>query len=440
LQPYQQFRYLDVFAQAGAPAGDLTNVRAEFTNLTAANKKLIGFCTVQENTTFSADFRIAKSYGGTPQNAFVQGGNAFGVTAVLGTADNQPLAVLANNATAFRFIPDAASPILIGGSGANGVTPGAAGSVIGGGGAPGTQVTVAGLTFSCSASGCFNRVTDAFGTVGGGLGNQAGDNASSVTNSSYATVGGGFRNFAQDEGATIGGGYRGVASYYATVAGGWGNQATGDFSAVAGGDSNVASGLWSFAAGREAHADANYCALFGLWSTGLPFTCQGVSNLFRIGANHGLDVSYFSQVGGGGSRFIYIGDFYAGDTIRAWSGAHLTDGGAWTNASDRDNKENFAPIDEQEILARTVALPVMQWSYKAEPGIKRIGPVAQDFFAAFGLGTDDKGISTVDEGGVALAAIKGLHQVVEEKEARITALERAVADLQRALEALRLQH
>src|SRR5437879_1680087 len=85
LQPYQQYRYLDVFAQAGAPPGDLTNVRAQFTNLTASNKKLIGFCTVQENTGLSADFRIAKSYGGTPQNAFVQGGNAFGVTALIGT-------------------------------------------------------------------------------------------------------------------------------------------------------------------------------------------------------------------------------------------------------------------------------------------------------------------------------------------------------------------
>lgn len=53
LAAYQQYRYLDVFAQAGAAAGDYSNVRAQFTNLTAAQKKLIGFCTVQENQTFS---------------------------------------------------------------------------------------------------------------------------------------------------------------------------------------------------------------------------------------------------------------------------------------------------------------------------------------------------------------------------------------------------
>ena len=84
-----------------------------------------------------------------------------------------------------------------------------------------------------------------------------------------------------------------------------------------------------------------------------------VPNLFRIGADYGLDISYFSRAGEGGSRFVYIGKFYVGDTIRVWNGAHLTDGGAWTNASDRDQKENFAAIDAREILARSVALPVM---------------------------------------------------------------------------------
>jgi len=138
LQPYQQYRYLDVFALAGAPAGDLTNVRAEFTNLTAATKKLIGFCTVQENTTFSADFRIAKSYGGTPQNAFVQGGNAFGVTGLLGTIDNQPLEIKVNNQRVMRYEPNAISPNVIGGSPFNAVAPGVHGATIAGGGvAPG---------------------------------------------------------------------------------------------------------------------------------------------------------------------------------------------------------------------------------------------------------------------------------------------------------------
>jgi cell division protein FtsB len=61
---------------------------------------------------------------------------------------------------------------------------------------------------------------------------------------------------------------------------------------------------------------------------------------------------------------------------------------------------------------------VQSWDYKAQPGEKHIGPMAQDFHAAFGLnGADDTHISTVDEGGVALAAIQGLNQKLEEQKA-----------------------
>ncbi len=56
--------------------------------------------------------------------------------------------------------------------------------------------------------------------------------------------------------------------------------------------------------------------------------------------------------------------------------------------------------------------------------------MAQDFHAAFGLnGADDKHISTVDEGGVALAAIQGLNQKLDEKDAEIQDLKRSVAEL-----------
>ena len=70
---------------------------------------------------------------------------------------------------ALQIKPDATSPILIAGSSVNTATAGASGASIGGGGAAGTL-----LGQPCGGS-CANRVTDAFGTVGGGAGNQAGD-------------------------------------------------------------------------------------------------------------------------------------------------------------------------------------------------------------------------------------------------------------------------
>jgi hypothetical protein len=100
------------------------------------------------------------------------------------------------------------------------------------------------------------------------------------------------------------------------------------------------------------------------------------------------------------------------------SGAYCSRAGVWTSVSDRNAKEDFAPIASGEVLAKVAALPITQWKYKVEPdGIKHIGPVAQDFHAAFGLGDSDKAIGAVDESGVALAAIQGLNQKLEEQSA-----------------------
>jgi Chaperone of endosialidase len=85
--------------------------------------------------------------------------------------------------------------------------------------------------------------------------------------------------------------------------------------------------------------------------------------------------------------------------------------------SDRNAKENFTAINAGEVLAKVAALPVTKWNYRtAGQGEQHIGPMAQDFQAAFGLnGADDKHISVVDEGGVALAAIQGLNQKLQDE-------------------------
>jgi hypothetical protein len=341
-------------------------------------------------------FRAPDGSGG---QFFKQGGNAFGTTATLGTTDDNALEIEVDNQRVMRYQPNATSPNIVGGHPNNSVSDADYAQTVAGGGSAGSD--------------CYDPAT---GTFTGSCANH--------TTSSLATVGGGIANAASGS--------------WSTVVGGSANRASGNYATVAGGHRNFATGDLSFAAGHSAHADRTSCALFGLWSTfGQAFTCQNVSNLFRVGADHGFDVSYYSRLGEGGSRFVYIGDFYAGDTIRAWSGAHLTDGGAWTNASDRDVKENFAPIDAQDILERVRTLAVTQWNYRAEPGIRRIGPTGQDFHVAFGLGGDDKSISTVDASGVALAAIQGLHQRVQEKEARIVAQDERIAALEEALEELR---
>lgn len=276
-----------------------------------------------------------------------------------------------------------------------------------------------------------NVLTDATDAIGGGNHNIAGHVAAA-----YGTVGGGSFNASYDAYGVVGGGLANFAGApFAVAAGGEGNTSQGHASVVSGGESNFASGFdsvivggasnqafgaYSLAAGQFASADQDYCVLFSLWGTDQQMTCGGKTNVFRIGGTHGVSIEYFGQeVGGAGSEYVRIGDLSPGKTIDAWNGAYLSDGGTWTNASDRNAKTDLAAIDSQSVLARVAALPITTWRYKADTDELHLGPMAQDFHAAFGLGADDRHIATIDEGGVALAAIQGLNAKLEADQALI---------------------
>jgi hypothetical protein len=81
-------------------------------------------------------------------------------------------------------------------------------------------------------------------------------------------------------------------------------------------------------------------------------------------------------------------------------------------------------------MERLSALSIYRWVAKDD--IRRIlhaGPTAQDFMAAFGLGDNDRMIGFADAQGIAFAAIQGLYQLLQERDARIAALERSLADV-----------
>jgi hypothetical protein len=108
----------------------------------------------------------------------------------------------------------------------------------------------------------------------------------------------------------------------------------------------------------------------------------------------------------------------------------LKTGGPVNGLSDRRAKQDFEAIDRGAILARLAALDVSEWSYISEgSGVRHVGPTAQDFRAAFGLGDDDTHISLSDLSGIALAAVQELHSRLEQKD-------REIAELRARLEAL----
>jgi hypothetical protein len=120
------------------------------------------------------------------------------------------------------------------------------------------------------------------------------------------------------------------------------------------------------------------------------------------------------------------------------SGLCFYNGGAgWNCSSDRNKKKNFKAVNARTVLEALNKMPVTTWTMKGDRNaIPHIGPVAQDFKSAFGVGESDLTINTADAQGVAMAAIKGLYGVVKERDTKIVALESRIVSLEARLEKL----
>ncbi len=289
---------------------------------------------------------------------------------------------------------------VIGGGNVNTLT--APNSVIGGG----NQNNLSGSD-SVIAGGSNNTLTSTalYGFMGGGTTNNL--------SAEYGVVVGGTNNVVSGEGGYIAaGGYNTASAEGAVVDGGFAQTASGTFSTIPGGYRNTASATYSFAAG--AFGTAAQVGTF-VWSDG----SNGSTVLSSSRA-----YQFLARASGGFTLYTN-----AGATVGAQLGAGS---GTWASLSDRNAKTNIAPLDDSAVLAKVAAMPISRWSYKSEHGVRHVGPMAQDFYAAFRVGEDDKHITSIDEDGVALAAIKALHAENASLRAREHALHAEVAALKAA--------
>lgn len=335
-------------------------------------------------------------------------------------------------------------------------------AAIGGGGeniATGDYATIAG--------GDGNTVSGDSSTVAGGAGNQASGRGSVsgggiINNASgnWSTVAGGYANLANAQGATVGGGRFDTASAQdATVAGGQNNMASNTYATVSGGSHNTANASSSTVGGGSSNrASGNYSTVPG----GLFNIANGEYSV-AIGknarANHDgsvvISATRFSSPNnaadsvrsGGIEQMVLRADgglfltnsaglaaYDASRLITTRGGAYLSGNGtAWTNASDRNKKENFRNFGGVDLLNKIDQLPIMRWNYKGEDeSITHIGPTAQDFYSLFEVGADTISISTIDPAGIALAAIQELHkrtQKIDDLEMKVCRLEALVESL-----------
>jgi hypothetical protein len=397
---------------------------------TATQARVTGACPAGESMTgVNQDGSVAcAAVWGLSGNAGTSPATHF-----IGTTDSQPLVIRVNGAAGLRVEPaNFNEHNIVGGSFLNVVDAGVFGATIAGGG----QTLPDGR----------NRVSGWYGTVSGGAANTAS----------------GF-------GAAVGGGVVNVAS--------------GQDAIVPGGNTNLAGGWYSFAAGRQGRVrDA---ALTGdidgdegsfVWadSTLADFQTTG-PNQFLVRATGGVGINTTSPSPGGltiappgklslgsavrqmidlwGSQYgigvqAYVQYFRTdnadalngfawykggthndnaynpggGTTLMTLNQSGLTVNGTFVSSSDRAAKQDLRPVDPHAVLDRVARLPIGEWSYRDDPGVRHVGPMAQDFHAAFGLGQDERHIAMVDADGVALAAIQALTRIVDDQRAELQRL------------------
>ena len=258
--------------------------------------------------------------------------------------------------------------------------------------------------------------------AGGVFGNQW-DDASIGSYSwagGYSTRATGYGAFAFGDQVTVSGtlaaalGAANVVAGTAAFAAGADHVAAG-FGGVALGYGNTASGQGSAAIGFRVASCGDYGIAIGhRASTASAPTLQNPCNgTARTGAVVFADFSSpsdhfgavtnneFAARAAGGFRFRSNGATTTGCNLPAGSGV-------WSCSSDRNLKTGFTPVDGEEVLAKLATMPIERWSYVSEPGVVHLGPTAQDFRAAFGLGVDDTTIGHLDEAGVSLRAIQAL--------------------------------
>ncbi|HEX3468642.1 MAG TPA: tail fiber domain-containing protein [Candidatus Elarobacter sp.] len=302
----------------------------------------------------------------------------------------------------------------------NVVTGGGLAAVIGGG----VDNTITAPESGIVAGG-YDNINDQFSLIGAGLYDTIATGAqysaiaagrSITVSGEYAFDGAGISNTVSGEGAYIAaGGYNTASGEGAVVDGGFNSTASGTFATIPGGYVNSAAGTYSFAAG--ARASAAQTGTF-VWSDG----SDGDTILTSSRA-----YQFLARASGGFTLYTN-----AASTV----GAQLAAGsGTWASLSDRNAKSNIVPLDEAAVLEKVAGMPISRWSYKTEHGVRHAGPMAQDFYAAFGLGEDDKHITAIDEDGVALAAIKALHARVGALDAKAAAQAAEIARLRARLAA-----
>ncbi len=190
-------------------------------------------------------------------------------------------------------------------------------------------------------------------------------------------------------------------------------------------------GLAAVAIGYNVTADQDHTTAMGKFASNNGFTGTFVwsdgsatasADTFRNTANN-----EFAARATGGFRFR--------TNLAGTTGCNLPAGsGVFNCTSSRYTKENFSLVNGKDVLSRVRNMPISTWNYISEGrGVRHMGPMAEDFYQAFKLGTGNTSIGVQDLAGVSLGAIQELDQrtnELQQKTAEVDQLRQQVNQLQ----------
>lgn len=207
-----------------------------------------------------------------------------------------------------------------------------------------------------------------------------------------------------------------------------------DTSAICMGYHNSASGKYALSIGYETVASGPYSTAMGFWSSTNSHTGSFVFADYSSASitNSTADNQFLVRASGG--VYLYSnGGLTSGVTLPAG-------GGSWASVSDKHKKEHFHTEDADAILEKISNMEITSWNYKTQDAkIRHIGPMAQDFYAAFGFGESDTTITGVDIDGVNMIAVQALAKRTAELKAKadeVEQLKRKVAQLENEKQSL----
>lgn len=247
---------------------------------------------------------------------------------------------------------------------------------------------------------------------------------------------------------SIGMGYQPRATGTASTAIGAYNKATGTYSlslgtySLASGDYSIAIGTQVYASGTSSMAFGNGADTHGkegsvvigdntYFQTAYATNDNQITMRFTGGKSASCGDDNIMNDGGDGTCKAYRFLTYYPDTQY---GVYMNGGSSgWVNYSSRTLKENFRPLNGEELLGKIRTMSITEWNYKGTPETKYIGPVAEEFYDAFHLNGNDKtGINTISIDGVNMAGVQAL-------EKRTSEMRKEMAEMKSTIELLRAE-